>query len=47
MVTENSGQTAKENSKDKTFLGSYLALGLTRKVVPKKLRNVPENFENF
>ena len=47
MVPENSGQTAKENSKDKTFLGSDLALGLTRKVVHKNLRNIPVNFENF
>ena len=32
---------------DKTFLGSDLALELTSKVVPKNLRNVPVNFENF
>ena len=44
---KNFGQTAKENSKDKTFLGSDLARGLTRKVVHKNLRNVPVNFENF
>ena len=44
---ENSGLIVKENSKDKTFLGSDLALELTNKVLPKNLRNVPVNFENF
>ena len=47
MVPENFGLTAKQNYKDKTFLGSNLALKLTNKVVPKNLRNVNVNFENF
>ena len=41
------GRQQRKNSKDKTFLGSDLAQGLTSNVVHNYLRHVRVKFENF